>query len=100
MDHNGQVLEEPELESFIRDGYLVVRSAFPAELAEECRRSAAQQLDIDLARPNTWRRPVVRGVPTGDCFSWAANAPRLLDAVGQVVNQMPGRPAITWVHSS
>ena len=86
MNQNGGVLEPPELERFITEGYLVVRSAFPTELAEECRRSAAQQLDIDLARPNTWRRPVVRGVPTADCFRRAANAPRLLDVVGQVVN--------------
>ena len=86
IHQNGRVLEPAELEQFIRDGYLVVRSAFPTELAEVCRRSAAQQLDIDLASPNTWRRPVVRGVPTGDCFKRAANAPRLLDAVGQLVN--------------
>jgi hypothetical protein len=89
MDHNGRVLEPPELERFIRDGYLAVRSAFPTALAEECRLSAAQQLGIDLASPNTWRRPVVRGVPTGDCFRQAANAPRLLDVVGQLVNPDP-----------
>jgi hypothetical protein len=81
----GEVFEEPEIERFIRDGYLVVRSAFPTELAEECRLSAAQQLGIDLASPNTWRQPVLRGVPTGDCFKRAANAPRLLDAIGQLV---------------
>jgi hypothetical protein len=86
MNQNGEVLEPPELERFIREGYLVVRAAFPTDLAEECRRSAAQQLEIDLASPNTWRRPVVRGVPTGDCFRRAANCPRLLDAVGQLVN--------------
>jgi len=86
MHQNGRVLEPPELEQFVREGYLVVRSAFPTELAEVCRRSAAQQLGIDLASPNTWRRPVVRGVPTGECFKRAANAPRLLDAVGQLVN--------------
>src|ERR1700691_3199063 len=82
----GQVFEEPEIESFIRDGYLVVRSAFPTELAEKCRLSVAQQLGIDLASPSTWRRPVVRGVPTGGCFKLAANAPRLLDAIGQLVD--------------
>jgi hypothetical protein len=81
----GQVLEEPEIEGFIRDGYLVVREAIPTELAEECRLSAAQQLGIDLASPNTWRRPVVRGVPTGECFKQAANAPRLLEAIAQLV---------------
>jgi Phytanoyl-CoA dioxygenase (PhyH) len=64
----------------------VVRSALPTELVEECRHSAAQQLGIDLASPNTWGRPVVRGVPTGDCFRRAANVPRLLDAVGRLIN--------------
>lgn len=83
------MLEESELESFISDGYLVVRSAFPAELAQECRLSAAEQLGIDLASPNSWRRPVVRGVPTGECFRQAANAPHLLEAVGQLVNPDP-----------
>ena len=86
MDHNGRVLEPPELERFVREGYLVIRSAFSTELAEECRRSAAQQLAIDLASPKAWGRQVIRGVPTGDCFNRAANAPRLLDAVGQLVN--------------
>ncbi len=89
MHQNGGVLKPPELERFITEGYLVVRYAFPAELAEECRCSAAQQLGIDLASPETWRRPVVRGVPTGDCFRQAANAPLLLDAVAQLVNPDP-----------
>ena len=83
---NGGVLEAPELERFVEEGYLVVRSAFPSEVAEECRRSAAEQLGIDLASPDTWRRPVVRGVPTGDCFRQAANTAPLLEAVDQLVN--------------
>jgi hypothetical protein len=82
------------VERFIEEGYLVVRSAFSAELAEECRRSAADQLGVDLVSPSTWQQPVVRGVPTGDCFRWAANAPLLLDAVGQLVSPdaWKGRP--------
>jgi hypothetical protein len=43
------VFEEREIDSFIRDGYLVVRSAFPMELAAQCRLSAARKLGIDLA---------------------------------------------------
>jgi hypothetical protein len=86
------MLEPPELKRFIKDGYVLVRSAFSTELAEECRLSAAQQLDIDLAIPNTWRRPVVRGVPTGDCFRRAANAPRLTDAVSQLVDPDAWQP--------
>ena len=68
------------------DGYLVVRSAFPSDVAVQCRRSAAQQLAIDLTDPDTWDRPVIRGVPTGDCFDQAANASRLLEAVTQLVD--------------
>ena len=89
MDHNGQVLEQSDLQHFTRDGYLVLRSAVPTELAEECRLSAARQLGIDLARPDTWQRPVVRGVPTGDCFSHAADATPLLEAIGQLVTPDP-----------
>ena len=37
-------------------------------------------------------RPVIRGVPTGDCFRQAANAPRLIDAVGQLVNPDAWQP--------
>jgi len=64
----------------------VIRSAFLSDVAEDCRRSAAQQLGIDLTRQDTWKRPVVHGVPTGDCFREAANAPRLRKAVAQLVD--------------
>ena len=92
MDQNGPVLEQSEVERFIKDGYVLVRSAFPTELAKECRFSAAKQLGIDPASPDTWRQAVVRGVPTGDCFRQAANAPRLIDAVGQLVNPDAWQP--------
>ena len=44
------------------------------------------------ASPDTWRQAVIRGVPTGDCFRQAANAPRLIDAVGQLVNPDARQP--------
>jgi hypothetical protein len=83
------VLTEPEIEQFVADGYVVIRSAFCSELAEECRVLAAQQLGIDLANRGSWEQPVVRGVPVGDCFREAANAPRLLEAVAQLVDPDP-----------
>ncbi len=67
------------------EGYLVIRRAISMDVAEECRRSAAQQLGIDLADPDTWEHPVVRGVPTGGPFEEAANAPRLREAVAWLV---------------
>jgi hypothetical protein len=79
------MLSQSEVEEFVTDGYVVVRAGFPSDLAEQCRRSAAQQLEIDLEHPGTWDRPVVRGVPTGECFQKAANAPGLLEAVSQLV---------------
>lgn len=86
------MLEQPELEQFVREGYLVLRSVISQALAEECRRSAAEQMGIDLHNPSSWRSPVVRGVPTGECFGQAANAPLLLDAIGQLVDPDPWQP--------
>jgi hypothetical protein len=76
MDQNGRMPSRLEVERFIQDGYLVLRSALPRELAEECRVSAAEQLGIDLAGPKMWRQPVVRGVPTGECFKQGERNPR------------------------
>jgi len=86
IGQNRRVLAEADVERFVNEGYLVIRSAFSSDVAEECRRSAAQQLGIDLTRQDAWKRPAVRGVPTGDCFREAANAPRLLKAVAQLVD--------------
>lgn len=85
-------MEQSDLERFVDDGYLVVRSAIPPELAEECRLAAAAQIGIDLDDPSAWKRPVVRGVPTGDCFNRAANAPRLLTAIEQLVGPEAWQP--------
>jgi Phytanoyl-CoA dioxygenase (PhyH) len=84
MQHAG--LKTEEVERFLTEGYAVVRSAFSAELARECRRSAARQLHIDLVNPETWTTPVVRGIPTGDCFRDAAGSPQLKGAIGSLVN--------------
>lgn len=83
---NRAVLAPAEVDRFVTEGYLVLHSAFPPDVAAECRRSTAAQLGIDLDEPGTWRQPVVRGVPTGACFQKAANAPRLLDAVAQLLD--------------
>ena len=87
--NNHLVLAPADVDRFVADGYLAVRSAIPQDVADDCRRSAAEQLGIDLGRPETWEQPVVRGVPTGECFQWAANAPQLLEAVAQLVDPDP-----------
>lgn len=86
------MLTTAEIEQFVAYGYVVVRSAFSPEVAEECRSSAAKQLGIDLDHPDTWVQPVMRGVPVGDCFREAANAPRLLEAVAQLVDPDAWQP--------
>jgi Phytanoyl-CoA dioxygenase (PhyH) len=80
------MLTATEIEQFETDGYVAIRSAFSPKVADECRSSAAQQLGIDLADPGAWEQPVLRGVPIGDCFREAANTPRLLEAVAQLVD--------------
>jgi Phytanoyl-CoA dioxygenase (PhyH) len=86
---HGTVLTAEEVERFVTEGYVALRSAYAAELADECRRSAARQLHIDLAHPGTWERPVVRGVPTGECFRDAANSSRLTGAIRQLLHPDP-----------
>jgi Phytanoyl-CoA dioxygenase (PhyH) len=79
------MLSQTEVSRFVEQGFVVIRAAIPPDVARDCRRSAAEHLDIDLGRPETWIQPVLRGVPTGECFREAAHAPALLEAVGQLV---------------
>ena len=55
-------------------------------LSDECRLLAAQQLNIDLTDPAGWTTPVVRGLVQGEALRDAANAPRLTDAVAQLLD--------------
>jgi hypothetical protein len=80
------MLTPDDVERFVTEGYVVVPSAIASDVALDCCRSAAEQLGIDLERPETWDRSVARGVPTGACFREAANAPALLEAVDRLVS--------------
>jgi hypothetical protein len=80
------VLNAAELDQFVEAGYVHLRSAFPRALATRCREIAAAQLDIDLTDPTSWREPVVRGLVYADPLREAANASRLLDAIGQLLD--------------
>ena len=86
------MLTAAEVEQFVVDGFVVIRSAFAADVAGECRASAARQMEIDLDDPDGWTQPVVRGVPIGDCFEQAANVPPLLEAVAQLVDPDAWQP--------
>jgi hypothetical protein len=80
------MLSAIELEQFADDGFVRVRSAIPRELALECRDLAATQLRIDMHDPTSWHEPVVRGLVEGEPLREAANSPRLLEAIHQLLD--------------
>jgi len=83
------MLSSPQLDDFLEQGYVRVRSAFPPSLAERCRRLAAEQLGIDLDDPATWKAPVVRGLVEGEPLRQAANSDALVEAIGQLLDPDP-----------
>jgi hypothetical protein len=80
------VLSAADLEHFVNEGYVCVRSAIPRPVAAACRELAAEQLAIDPTDPTSWREPVVRGLVLGEPLQDAATAPRLLDAIRQLLD--------------
>lgn len=78
------MLSGAEIDQFVERGYVRLPAAFPREVAEQCRVLAAQQLGIPSDPP--WPGPVTRGVAGGEPFHAAATSPRLLDAVGQLLD--------------
>jgi len=83
------VLRAAQLDDFVEQGYVHLRSAFPASVAQRCRLLAAEQLGIDLADPERWTTPVVRGVVDGAALREAAAAEALVGAVGQLLDPDP-----------
>jgi hypothetical protein len=77
------MLSRSEIDQFIELGYLRVEQAIPGTVAQQCGDLAMEQLEIPASAP--WPEPVVRGVVDGEPFHQAANAPRLLVAVDQLL---------------
>ena len=80
------VLSTADLEHFAEQGYVHLPSAFPRAIATRCREVAAAQLDIDVTDPTSWREPVVRGLVHAEPLQEAANSPRLVDAIRQLLD--------------
>ncbi|HET6875341.1 MAG TPA: phytanoyl-CoA dioxygenase family protein [Acidimicrobiales bacterium] len=80
------MLTAVEIDDFVEQGFVALRSAFPRDLAERIRRTAAVQLDVELADPASWDRPVIRGLVTGEAVAEAAGSSRLMEAVGQLID--------------
>ncbi|MDA0564109.1 phytanoyl-CoA dioxygenase family protein [Streptomonospora sp. S1-112] len=72
------MLTEREIASFVEDGFVAVRGAFPRDLAERGRAELWADLGCDPDDPATWTRPVVRlGGYHSAPFVAAANTPAL-----------------------
>ncbi len=71
-------LTNQQREQFVRDGFVKIEAAFPAEIAQEASAILWQETGCDPEDACTWTRPVVR---LGDCaqepFRRAANTPVL-----------------------
>jgi hypothetical protein len=78
-----------DVDGFMRDGYLVVRGAFPAATAAACRDAIwAALTEQGVARGDraTWTRPVVRvNCPEGEPFAAAGEAPALVEAYDRLL---------------
>jgi hypothetical protein len=84
------VLTPPQIDQFIREGFVRLDGAFPAQLAGEARRILWEDTGCDPNDPATWTKPVVRlGMYAQPPFVAAANTPVLHRAFDQLVG--PGR---------
>ncbi|HEX8529610.1 MAG TPA: phytanoyl-CoA dioxygenase family protein [Cytophagales bacterium] len=84
------VLHPSQIEQFIREGFVRLDGAFPAQLAGEARRILWKDTGCDPDDPATWTQPVIRlGMYAQPPFVAAANTPVLHRAFDQLVG--PGR---------
>lgn len=87
------VLSEQQVRFFLDDGFVLVREAFPPELAEAGRALLWQEMGLRPDDPSGWTRPVIRlGGSSAAPFAAAANTTRLRGAFDQLVGVGRWRP--------
>ncbi|GAA2579322.1 phytanoyl-CoA dioxygenase family protein [Actinomadura fulvescens] len=80
------MLDDAQVEAFIRDGFVRLDEAFPRDLAEEGREILWKDVGADPNDRSTWTAPVVRlGGYAQEPFRRAANTSRLHSAFDQLV---------------
>jgi hypothetical protein len=85
MPHSNYPLGDPQIASFIADGYVRIDNAFPVEIAEECRAILWRDTGVSPDDPSTWTKPVIRlGHYAQAPFRAAANTPLLHLAYDQI----------------
>ncbi|MGH7144597.1 MAG: phytanoyl-CoA dioxygenase family protein [Planctomycetota bacterium] len=90
---HGPALSPADIEQFIRDGYVVLREAFPREVAQRIRAALCKELQLDPNNRAGWKESVVhlKKSHTGPPFS-EAFTPRLNAAFDQVMGVGRYRP--------
>ncbi len=89
----GPCLTSDDIQGFIRDGFVRLDAAFPRGTAKEAREILWRDTGCDPLDRTTWTRPVIRlGSYSGPPFRAAANAPRLIAAIDQLVGAGRWRP--------
>jgi len=88
-----EVLNSIQIDQFIREGFVRIDQAFPAELAEEARSILWKDIDADPHDPSTWTKPVIRlGMYSQPPFIQSANTPILHTAFDQLVGKGKWHP--------
>src|SRR5579862_4833007 len=84
--HPAPHLTDAQREHFLRDGFVRIDDAFPAEIAAQARAILWRDTGCDPNDPSTWTRPVIRlGDYPQEPFRIAVNAPVLHSAFDELV---------------
>jgi hypothetical protein len=84
------VLTRSQIEAFARDGFVRLSEAIPRAVALACEELALSQLGVSAGGP--WAQPVFRGLVFGEAVTEAATSPRLVAAVGQLLDGEAWQP--------
>ncbi|MCY1031190.1 phytanoyl-CoA dioxygenase family protein [Corallococcus sp. BB11-1] len=80
------MVDDAQVEQFIRDGFVRIDDAFPREVADAARELLWRDTGCDPTLPSTWTRPVIRlGMYSQPPFVQAANTPVLHAAFDRLV---------------
>ncbi|MGE5758812.1 MAG: phytanoyl-CoA dioxygenase [Gemmatimonadota bacterium] len=81
-------LTREEIQRFMSDGFVVLRSAFDPDLAARGRAILWADMGLNPDRPAEWREPAIRLIPSDETpFREAVNTPVLLAAFDQLVGK-------------
>lgn len=81
-------LTDAQREQFLRDGFVRIDNAFPAEVAAEARAILWRDTGCDPGDPSTWTRPVIRLLDyPQEPFQIAVNTPVLRAAFDDLVGK-------------